>query len=115
MRRGNRTALLQRRSITTNALGERVSLWTEERTLTGWLDYSAGSVNGSLGKYSALAEESTHVFLCEYDAWGTEDGVETSRLVIDGVRYQLLLADDPMGLGHHWELLLKRLPQDADE
>ncbi|GAA6488457.1 hypothetical protein [Gordonibacter urolithinfaciens] len=73
--------------------------------LVGWLDYSAGEKGHQA--YSAPVEDSTHVFVSDYDeeyAAMTENGLS---LVIGGKSYEVRLIDDPMGLHRHIETYLK--------
>lgn len=100
---GNTIALLQKiEGYTTNTIGERIPQWDDNMTLRGWLDLSAGD-----SKYSndAKLQESTHIFLCDYCP--IDPKTDDKRLVVNGVTYDILLIDDPMGLHEHLEIYLK--------
>lgn len=102
---GNTTATIQTRSGDTfNELHERIPSWTDKYTLTGWMDLQSGEARHT--QYGAKVEESTHVFLCDWqDLSGVTPG--NSRLSHNGSVYEILLIDDPMGLHYHLEVSLR--------
>ena len=92
---GNIEGILQKNvGSAKNALGEMIQTWTDEKTLTGWLDLSAGD---SKYTYNAKLQESTHVFICDYAA--IDRKADDKRLIVDGTAYDVLLIDNPMELG----------------
>ena len=95
---GNKTAILQTYSGETNSIGESTGAWTDIARLTGWLDYQSGS---------AMVEDSTHIWICDYDQTAAEADAETCRMSIDGRIYDVLLIDDPMEMHYHLEIYLK--------
>ncbi len=111
MLKGTTSAVLQVLTPTVyNDLGEPERDWEEDRTIIGWLDYIAGTLEGSISRFYAPLEQSTHCFLCDYHALdGVEDPPERLRLVVGRKIFQVLLLDDPMGMHHHWEIYLKHL------
>lgn len=102
---GNAKATIQTRTVTKNAIGETVPVWTDAQTLFGWLDLSGGSSNYTT--YSAKVQESTHVFLADYVPLAEGIQAENSRMTIDGKAYDVMVIDDPMGLHRQLEIYLK--------
>lgn len=128
---GNKTAVLQIKFTKKNVIGEYEKTWVDAYRLTGWLDLSSGD---STATYNAKIQESTHMFLCDYDSlialtddfhWDSlnfENNFiveepsdvpfirltsDNSRMVIDENIYEVQLIDDPMGMHQHLEVYLK--------
>lgn len=100
---GNIEAVVQRISGSeTNRIGETVNTWTDLCPLRGWLDLSTGD---SRYTYDAKLQESTHIFIADYTP--IDQNPADKRLVVNGVIYEILLIDDPMGLHQHLEISLK--------
>ena len=100
---GNIEAVVQRISgSTTNRIGETILTWVDMCKLRGWLDLSSGE---SRYTYNAKLQESTHIFLTDYTP--IDQNASDKRLVVNGVIYEILLIDDPMGLHEHLEIYLK--------
>lgn len=103
---GNVTARAVRSVRAVNAQGLAVEGGTEKvMDIAGWLDYQSGQKGHAA--YQAPLEDTTHVFLSDYDgryASQREDGLS---LIIEGRRYEVLLIDDPMGMHRHLETYLK--------
>lgn len=111
---GNTTALLQVEVATTSEIGAPVSKWHDVVALEGFIDLQAGD-----SKYTtanAKMQESTHVFVGDYvpipdtlevDGQIVQVCAETTRIVADSKRYDVMLIDDPMGLHEHLEIYLK--------
>lgn len=100
---GNTEALLQQIiESKTNHIGEKVQSWVDNCKLIGWLDLSGGD---SKYTYDAKLQESTHIFICDYSP--IDRKANDKRLVVDGVVYDILLIDDPMGLHQQLEIYLK--------
>lgn len=107
---GNINAELQVKSTVKNAIGESVPSWTTKYSLKGFLDYQSGDSKYT-NQYTKM-EESTHVFLCDYQPLDVE--AEESRMIINGKRYDIMLIDNPMELNMHMEIYLKYVgAQDA--
>ena len=102
---GNIKALIQTYTITDNAIGERVKAWKDRQQITGFLDLSAG--DSKYSSYLSKIQESTHVFVSDYVPLDSSIKPETSRMVIGGIRYDVLLIDDPMELHEQLEIYLK--------
>lgn len=129
---GNLTALIQVKDEgTKNSIGERIHQWVDVASVKGFLDLSSGDTYNNT--FSARIQESTHIFLCDFQSftglsgqwvWDTMCFVngkittarsereidvtsENARLLIDGQIYNIQLIDDPMHLHQHLEIYLK--------
>lgn len=129
---GNLIALLQVKDEgTKNYIGEREHKWVNVASIKGWLDLSGGDSKRTV--YNAKIQESTHIFLCDYQSFkglsgkwvwdpfsfvngaistATPDETvdatsENARMVIDGQIYSIMLIDDPMNMHQHLEIHLK--------
>lgn len=129
---GNTIALFQvKDGGKKNAIGEREHNWVDVASSKGWLDLSDGE--SKYTTYNAKIQESTHIFLCDYQTfkglsgewvWDTLNFIsgeistltsdkkvdvtsENARMLIDGLIYQIMLIDDPMNLHQHLEIYLK--------
>ena len=121
---GNITVSLQvQAGFTRNGIGERVPAWhdvpvTDENgeviDWIGWLDLQSG--DSKHNTYNAKMQESTHVFLSDYvtipdtfevDGEIVKVNAETTRMVANSQRYDVMLIDDPMGLHEQLEVYLK--------
>ena len=87
-----------------NAIGEAVMEWQDVQPLKGWLDLSGG--DSRYNNYSAKVQESTHVFVSKYVKLPDNVKAENSRMLIDGLAYDVKLIDDPMRLHKHLEIYL---------
>ena len=94
---GNIKAIIQICTTAKNDIGEHVQTWTDAQTIKGWLDLSSGEA--SYVNYNAKIQESTHIFIADYVPLDSRITAETSRMVINGKRYEVLLIDNPMELG----------------
>lgn len=103
--KGNITARLQSKMGTVkNEIGEVVPKWETAYTLVGFLDLSSG--DSKYSSYNAKIQESTHIFVCDYQEL-TAVTAENSRLIINGKVYDVMLIDDPMELHYQLEFYLK--------
>ena len=102
---GNKQMQIQTRTTTKNAIGEQVKTWNTAQTITGWLDLSGG--DSKYQTYNAKIQESTHVFVADYVPLAEGITAETSRAVIDGKVYDIMLIDDPMEMHQQLEVYLK--------
>lgn len=102
---GNTTAVIQTKTTTKNAIGERTSTWTDTQTLTGFLDMMSGDSNRET--YNAKVTESTHVFVCDYVQFTNGVNAEDCRLVIGSDKYDITYIDNPMNLNYQLEIFLK--------
>ena len=59
---GNVTALLQIKTSSKNAFGEKVETWSDVQLLKGFLDFTGG--DGSYkSNFKGAVEETTHIFI----------------------------------------------------
>lgn len=94
---GNTTAVIQTYTVTKNEIGEQVKSWSDTQTLKGWLDLQAG--DSKYTTFNAKIQESTHIFIADYVPLAAGIQAENSRMTINGKRYDILLIDNPMGMG----------------
>lgn len=99
---GNINAIIQEKKGVKNDFGEFVSAYTDKYTLLGWLDMISASDSY---KYKGKFEESTHVFICDYQE--IDLVANECRLICNDAIYEVLYIDDPMNLHEHLEILLK--------
>ena len=103
---GNVTAVLQTKTTTKNAFGEKIEEWIDVQLLNGFLDFAGG--DGSYkSNFKGAVEETTHVFICDYDKITSEATPTQYRMVIDNKVYDVLMIDNPMQLNQHLEIMLK--------
>ena len=111
---GNITAIIQKKaSDSKNAIGERGSSWVDAFSPVGWLGLQSGD---SKYTHSAKLEESTHVFLCDFDSdiyaltLPDEKGsTPIVRMIIKGFVYDVLLIDNPDEMDEQLEIYLRKV------
>ena len=109
---GNTEALIQKKTTTKESTGERRESWETIGSVTGWLDYSPSADASTTAPNKAKTQETTHIFLCDYERWKKTETAERNtsencRFVIDDAVYNVLMVDDPMNLHEHMEIYLK--------
>ena len=103
---GNVTAVLQKKTSSKNDFGEKVDVRSDLQLLKGYLDFTGG--DGSYkSNFNGAVEETTHIFICDYDNVASQAKPTQCRLVCDNKSYDVLMIDDPMNLHHHLEIMLK--------
>lgn len=102
---GNTAATFQVPTVSKNAIGEHVETWQDVQTIKGWLDLATGG--SAYNTYNAKVQESTHVFVADYVRLDSRIKAESSRAVINGKQYDVMLIDNPMELNTQLEILLK--------
>ena len=103
---GNITAVLQTEITSKNSFGEIVKSWQNVQVLKGFLDFTGG--DGSYkSNFKGTVEETTHIFICDYDEIASKAKPTQSRLIINGAIYDVLMIDNPMNLNKHLEIMLK--------
>ena len=103
---GNVDAIIQVETSSKNAFGEIENTYKDLTTVKGFLDYVGG--DGSYkNNFKGELEETTHIFICDYDSITANAEPTTSRMVINNKNYNVLLIDKPMGLNEHLEIMLK--------
>ena len=94
---GNIKAIIQICTTKKNEIFEDVQTWVDVQTIKGWIELSSGEAR--YATYHAKIQESTHIFIADYVSLDSRITAETSRMVINGKRYDVLLIDNPMELG----------------
>ena len=103
---GNVTALIQTKTSSKNEYGALTDTWRDVTSVNGFLDFSGG--DGSYKTdFKGDLEETTHIFICDYNEVAAQATPTTSRLIIDNKIYDVLMIDDPMNLHKHLEIMLK--------
>lgn len=103
---GNITAVLQTKTTSKNAFGEKIESWSDFQILKGFLDFTGG--DGSYkSNFKGSVEETTHIFICDYDVVASQVTPTQCRLICDNKVYDVLMIDNPMGLNQHLEIMLK--------
>ena len=111
---GNLNAKLQVKSTVKNEIGESIPVWHDVVDLTGWLDLASG--DSKYTTYSAKIQESTHVFVCDYQPIpafiSVEDktikvSAENARIVANQNAYDVMMIDDPMEMHMQLEFYLQ--------
>lgn len=99
---GNLTAIIEKRTVTKNEIGEHIESWQEAERLRGWLDLASGDSRYTV--FSAKVQQSTHVFIADYKLLPDDVTAENARVTIAGKRYDVMLIDNPMELGEGSQL-----------
>ena len=102
---GNTIAQIQISTTTKNDIGESEKSWTTVQNIAGWLDLSSG--DSKYTTYNAKIQESTHVFVSDYQTLNASIKAENSRIIVNEKTYDVLLIDDPMELHKQLEIYLK--------
>ncbi|MDY6038441.1 MAG: phage head closure protein [Eubacterium sp.] len=98
---GNIVATVEKKTVKKNKIGESVSSWVDYKTIKGWLDYTSGA--NDLSKHHAKVQDTTHIFMCDYQT----DIKPDYRLKIHNDIYAILQVDNPMEMNKHLEIYLK--------
>jgi len=101
--KGNQTAVIQKRTVTSNDIGEQVEAWTDSVSLKGFLDYTGGQAN--IREYDTKLDDSTHIFMCDFQTLTVD--ARNTRMVIGTKVFDILEIDNPMGMNEHLEIYLK--------
>lgn len=104
---GNKHMLLQvNMGVAKNEIGEQVIRWETIQQVTGWLDLQNGDSKYTV--YDAKIQESTHIFIADYVPLAQGITAESSRAIIDGKVYDIMLIDNPMEMNLQLEIYLKQ-------
>ena len=103
---GNIWGVIQTKSTTKNEVGEAVTTWADAYSQKGWLGLQDGD---SKHTHLAKLEESTHVFLCDYDAAIYALADQDTRMIFKGKVYDVLLIDNPDEMDEQLEIYLRRV------
>lgn len=105
---GNITGIIQTKTtVGKNAIGEAEHAWADTFSSPGWLGMQSGGYQRTT--YSAKIEETTHVFLCDYNAGIYALAAQDTRMIIKGFVYDVLLIDNPDEMDAQLEIYLKRV------
>ncbi len=104
---GNTTVQIQiNNGYAKNKIGEKEKAWETTDSLTGWIDLSSGE--STYTTFNTKMQESTHIFICDYAELDERIKAENSRVIDDnGLIYDVMLIDDPMGMHKQLEIYLK--------
>lgn len=105
---GNITGTFQTKtSAAKNSIGEREETWTDAISFEGWLDMQSGDSKRSV--YNAKIEESTHVFLCDFNADIYALADQDVQMLIKGNVYDVLFIDNPIEMDEQLEVYLRKI------
>ena len=112
---GNITGTVQKMTGSEkNVLGEVVNAWNDFASQTGWLGMQSG--DSKYTNNSAKVEESTHVFVCDFNAdiyaltLPDETGtIPQVRMIVKGMVYDVLLIDNPDEMDEQLEIYLRKV------
>lgn len=108
---GNITGVIQtKKSSGKNKVGEADNTWSNTfNDVHGWLDLQNGDSKRT--NFNAKIEESTHVFLMDFDAgiYALTDDDQDVRMIIKGKMYDVLLIDNPMEMDEQLEIYLRKI------
>jgi hypothetical protein len=102
---GNINAVLKISTTSMNDIGESVPLWDDSISITGFLSFQNG--DSPYQNFNAKIEESTHVFLCEYNPNIYALADRNTRLVCKGHFYDVLVIDNPDERNEQLEIYLR--------
>ena len=105
---GNITGIVQiKTSAQKNEIGEKVNTWKDAASIVGWLGLQSGDSKRSV--YYAKIEESSHVFLCDYNADVYALADKDVQMLIKGNVYDVLLIDNPDEMDEQLEIYLRKI------
>ena len=105
---GNITGVIQTKtSAGKNAIGEFENTWSDAFSSEGWLGLQRG--DSKYTNFNAKIEESTHIFLCDFDADIYAIANQDTRMIIKGFVYDVLLIDNPDEMDEQLEIYLRRV------
>ena len=90
-----------------NAIGESEIIWAEAFRQVGWLGLQNGDSKRT--NFNAKIEESTHVFMCDFDAGIYAIADQDTRMIIKGKMYDVLLIDNPDEMDEQLEIYLRKV------
>ena len=100
---GNITATLKTKTQTTNEIGEKIAVWSDYKTIRGFLDFQSEATGRST--YNAKIVDSTHVFVCDYVEIDKKENA--LKFFCNNDEFDITYIDDPMNLHKHLEIFLK--------
>ena len=98
---GNIDAIIRVETSSKNAFGEKEYSYENLTTIKGFLDYTGG--DGSYkNNFKGELEETTHIFVCDFDSITANIKPTQSKMLIDNKTYDILYVDNPMALTLLW-------------
>ena len=104
---GNITGKVQTKTTEKNAMGEAVKTWSDAASQVGWLGLQSG--DSKYSNFNAKIEESTHVFLCDFNPEIYALADRDTRMIIKGFVYDVLLIDNPDEMDEQLEIYLRKV------
>lgn len=104
---GNILGMIQTCTTVKNAIGESVKTWVEVYNQFGWLGLQSG--DSKYTNFNAKLEESTHVFLCDFNPAIYLLADQDARMIIKGYVYDVLLIDNPDEMDEQLEIYLRKV------
>ena len=104
---GNITGLFQTCTTAKNEIGESEKKWEDAVSHNGWLDLQSG--DSKYTNFNAKLEESTHIFICDFNSALYALAGRDVRAIFKGMVYDVLLIDDPMELNEQLEIYLRKV------
>ena len=92
-----------------NAIGEAVTTWHTKCSQIGWLSLQSG--DSKYGNFKTKLEESTHVFVCDFNAeiYALSVADAQVRMMLKDTVYDVLLIDNPDEMDEQLEIYLRRV------
>lgn len=104
---GNILGTIQTCTTTKNAIGESVKAWADFYNSFGWLGLQSG--DSKYTNFNAKLEESTHVFLCDFNPIIYSLANQDVRMIIKGFVYDVILIDNPDEMDEQLEIYLRKV------
>lgn len=104
---GNIWGTIQTKTTAKNQFGEGESVWSDSVKQLGWLGLQSGDSKHST--FNAKLEESTHVFLCDFNADIYALADRDTRMIFKGFVYDVLLIDNPDEMDEQLEIYLRKV------
>lgn len=104
---GNITGVIQTKTTVKNAIGESEKAWADSISVCGWLGMQSG--NSQYSTFNAKIAESSHVFVCDYDANIEALADQDTRMVIKGKMYDVTYIDNPDEMDEQLEIYLRKI------
>ena len=103
--KGNTLCVIQKATSSKNKIGEAVNVWTDAASVSGVLSLQSG--DSKYSTFNAKIEESTHIFICDFDSSVFSLSDSNVRCIINGKMYDVLLIDNPDLLDIQLEIYLR--------
>ena len=105
---GNLTGVIQIKTSTgKNAIGEAENTWVSAFSKKGWLGLQTGDSKRT--NFSAKIEESTHVFMCDFDAGIYALADQDTRMLLKNNVYDVVFIDNPDEMDEQLEIYLRKI------